>query len=248
MNVKTIKTRIFQPPKDDLFAFLKEALSQVKLKEKSVIVITSKIVSISEGRCLEINSIPEKDELIKKEADCYLPREASPGGHVMLTRKNNILIPTAGIDESNGKGYYILWPQNSYQSAKEIYDFLKKEFQLKEFGVIISDSHCVPLRWGVSGIGIAYFGFYPLRDYRQKKDIFGRELKMTQVNLIDGMAAAAVLTMGEGDEQTPVAIIEDIDFLQFKEFDPQKENPLIIDADEDIYAPLIKGVDWQKGL
>lgn len=71
---------------------------------------------------------------------------------------------------------------------------------------------------------------------------------MTQVNLIDGMAAAAVLTMGEGDEQTPVAIIEDIDFLQFKEFDPQKENPLIIDADEDIYAPLIKGVDWQKGL
>ena len=70
----------------------------------------------------------------------------SPGGHVMLTMKNNILIPTAGIDESNGKGYYILWPKDPYQSAKKIYNFIKQEFKLNNFGIIISDSHCVPLR------------------------------------------------------------------------------------------------------
>ena len=64
----------------------------------------------------------------------------------MLTMKNNILIPTAGIDESNGKGYYILWPKDPYQSAKKIYNFIKQEFKLNNFGIIISDSHCVPLR------------------------------------------------------------------------------------------------------
>lgn len=220
----------------------------MKLKEKSIIVITSKVVSIGEGRCLKIDSVQDKDELIRKEADYYLPRELSPGGHVMLTMKNNILIPTAGIDESNGKGYYILWPKNPYQSTERIYNLIKEEFKLKEFGVIVPDSHCVPLRWGVTGIAMAYYGFYPLRDYRQTKDIFGRMLEITQVNIVDGLSSAAVLIMGEGAEQTPIAIIEDVDFIQFKEFDPQKENPLLIDKDEDIYAPLIKGVDWQTGL
>jgi putative folate metabolism gamma-glutamate ligase len=247
MIVKTIKTRVFEPPKDDLPSFIKEALSQVKLKEKSIIVITSKIVSIGEGRCIKIDSVQDKDELIRKEADYYLPRELSPGGHVMLTMKNNILIPTAGIDESNGKGYYILWPKNPYQSTERIYNLIKEEFKLKEFGVIISDSHCVPLRWGVTGIAMAYYGFLPLKDYRQTEDIFGRMLEITQVNIVDGLSSAAVLMMGEGAEQTPIAIIEDIDFIQFKEFDPQKENPLLIDKDKDIYAPLIKGVDWKSG-
>ncbi len=247
MIAKIIKTRVFEPPKDDLSSFIKEALCQVKLKEKSIIVITSKVVSIGEGRCIKIDSVQDKDELIKKEADYYLPREASPGGHVMLTMKNNILIPTAGIDESNGKGYYILWPKNPYQSAEKIYNLIKKEFGLKDFGVILSDSHCVPLRWGVTGIAMAYYGFYPLKDYRQTEDIFGRMLEITQVNIVDGLSSAAVLIMGEGAEQTPIAIIEDVDFIQFKEFDPQKENPLLIDKNEDIYAPLIKGVDWKSG-
>ncbi len=248
MIVKTIKTRVFEPPKDDLPSFIKEALRRVKLKEKSIIVITSKVVSIGEGRCIRIDSVRDKDELIRKEADYYLPREASPRGHVMLTMKNNILIPTAGIDESNGKGFYILWPKNPYQSAEKIYNLIKEEFKLKEFGVIISDSHCVPLRWGVTGIAMAYHGFLPLKDYRQTKDIFGRVLEITQVNIVDGLSSAAVLIMGEGAEQTPIAIIEDVDFIEFKEFDPQKENPLLIDKDEDIYAPLIKSVDWQTGL
>lgn len=248
MIVRTIKTRVFEPPQDDLSSFIKEALCQVKLKEKSIIVITSKVVSVGEGRCIKLDSVQNKDELIRKEADYYLPREASPGGHVMLTIKNNILIPTAGIDESNGKGYYILWPKNPYQSAEKIYNLIKEEFKLKEFGVILSDSHCVPLRWGVTGIAMAYYGFYPLRDYRQTKDIFGRMLEITQVNIVDGLSSAAVLMMGEGAEQTPIAIIEDIDFIQFKEFNPQTENPLLIDKDEDIYAPLIKGVDWKSGL
>lgn len=241
MLVKAIKTRPFLPPKDDLFALLKEAL--VNLKEKSIIAITSKIVAIGQGRCVKVGSI-DKDELIKKEADLYIDRTESPNGYAILTIKDNILIPSAGIDESNANGYYILWPEYPCKAAKDIYDFIKKEFNLKQFGVIITDSHCTPLRSGIMGIGIAYYGFYPLRTYIGKKDIFGREMKMSQTNIVDSLAASAVFEMGEGAEQTPIAVIEGIENIEFGDF--SKEDALKIDQDNDIYKPMIKSAKWQK--
>ena len=99
---------------------------EFKLKEKSIIVITSKVVAIWQGNCIKIDSKINKDELVKKEADLYIDRKKVPGEFVMLTIKNNILIPTAGIDESNANGYYILWPEKPFDAAKKIYDFIKK--------------------------------------------------------------------------------------------------------------------------
>lgn len=247
MLVQTIKTRPFLPPKDDLFSFIKESFSDVNLKEKSIIVIASKIVSIWQGRCLKINSIENKDDLIKKEADLYLDRDKVPQGYVMLTVKDNILIPTAGIDESNGNGYFILWPKNPFQAAKQIYDFIKENYHLNNLGIIIADSHCTPSRRGTTGISIAYYGFYPVKDYRGTKDIFGREMKISQSNIADSLSASAVFVMGEGNEQTPIAIIEDINFIKFEEFNPKNSNPLEIDRDDDIYTPLLKAIKWRKG-
>lgn len=247
MFIKTIKTRPFIPPKDDLFSLFKENFSDVNLKKKSIIIIASKIISIWQGQCVKVDSIKNKDDLIKKEADLYIDRDKVPKGYVVLTVKDNILIPTAGIDESNGNGYFILWPKNPFLAAKQIYNFIKKNYHLNDFGIIISDSHCTPSRWGVTGISIAYYGFYPLKDYRGTKDIFGREMKMSQSNIVDSLAAAAVFVMGEGNEQTPIAVIEDINFVKFEEFDPTDFNPLEIDRDEDIYAPLLKAIKWRKG-
>ncbi len=247
MLAKAVKTRPFLPPQDDLLSLIKESFSHLKLKEKSIIVITSKIVSIWQGRCIKTDEFPDKDELIKKEAEFYLDRDKVPGKYVMLTIKQNLLIPTAGIDESNANGYFILWPKDSYKTAEKIYNFIKKNYHLKDFGIIISDSHCTPLRWGTMGLALAYYGFYPLEDYRGKKDIFGREMKITQANRADALAAAAVCVMGEGNEQTPIAIIEDIDFIKFKKIKKNTLNPLEIKPDEDIYAPLLKTIKWKKG-
>lgn len=245
MLVRAIKTRPLIPPKDDLLSAIKESLLKYKLKEKSIIVVTSKVVSIWEGRCVKISGELDKDKLIKKEAHKYLDRVTPKD--VMLTIKNNILIPTSGIDESNANGYYILWPEEPFISAKKIYNFIKKEYKLKDFGIIISDSHTTPLRTGIMGIGIAYYGFYPLRDYRGKEDIFKRKLKMSQTNIIDSLSAAAVYEMGEGDEQKPVAIIEDVGDVKFKKNNLSKNNPLEINIDKDIYAPILKSVKWKKG-
>jgi putative folate metabolism gamma-glutamate ligase len=246
MHITAIKTRPFVPPKDSLFSLLRESFSGVKLKDKSIVVITSKIVSIWQGRCVKIGEVQDKDDLIKKEADFYIERKEVPHKSAMLTIKNNVLIPTAGIDESNGNGYFILWPENPFAAAKKIYKFIKKEYRLNKCGVIISDSHCIPCRLGTVGISIAYYGFYPLKDYRGKKDIFGREMKISRANIADALAAAAVITMGEGSEQTPVAIIEDVDFVKFKEFDPTIFTPLGVDRKDDIYSPLFRATKWKK--
>ena len=241
MLVKAIKTKALIPPKDDLLSVIKGSV--VELKEKNIVVVTSKVVSIYEGRCVKISDIKDKDELIKKEADLYIEREkVFSECDVMLTIKDNILIPTSGIDESNANGYYILWPEKPYESAKKIYEFIKKTFGLKEFGVIISDSHTTPLRCGIMGIGISFYGFNPLRDYRNKKDIFGRTLKMSRTNIVDSLATAAVYEMGEGSEQSPIAIIENAGDIEFCE----KYFSISIDPDIDIYSPLLKSIKWKK--
>jgi len=247
MLVKAVKTRPLIPPKDDLLSVIRESI--LKLEERSIIVITSKVVSIWQGRCVKIIQNSkfkiQKSELIKKEADFYIDaRVVPPAGQIMLTIKDNILIPTSGIDESNANGYYILWPEKPFSAAKELYNFIKKEYKLKNFGIIISDSHIAPLRTGTIGIGLAYYGFNPLRDYRGKKDIFGRKLKFSQTNIVDSLSDAAVYVMGEGSEQTPIAIIEDAGDIEFseKEFDSLK-----ISIDEDIYSPFLKSVKWKKG-
>ncbi len=247
MKVTAIKARLFLPPKDDLFSLIKESFFDVKIKEESIIVVTSKIVAIWQGRCIPLSEVLNKDDLIKKEADFYIDRDQVPNRYVILTIKNNILISTSGIDESNANGHYILWPKNPFICAKEIHAFFKKTYQLKKVGVIISDSKSNLLRLGVTGIGIAYYGFKPLRDYRGKKDLFNREIKLSQTNIVDSLADAAVFEMGEGSEQTPIAVVEDVKHITFTDADFTTHDVLSIDKDDDIYAPLFRPEAWKKG-
>lgn len=245
MKVLAIKTRKFIPPKDDLWDLLSAVRS---LKENSVVAVTSKVVSIGEGRCIRINSV-SKDQIAISEADLYIPRELSPNSQILNTIKNNLLVASSGIDESNGKGYYILWPKNPQKSVKKIWDFFRKKFKIKNLGVIITDSRLTPLRRGVVGLAIAYYGFKPLKDYRGKADIFGREFKMETSNIPDSLATAAVLETGEGSEQQPIAIITQIPGIEFisKEFKPKSADKFEIPLKEDMFYPFLSSVKWKKG-
>ncbi len=236
MKIIPIKTRIVRPPKDDIYSVIDEFCPT--LKEKDVFLITSKIIAIHQGRCVKISSIENKDDLIKREADVYIPRKECPGEYVILTIKNNTLISSAGIDESNANGYYIFWPKNPEKEAKKICEYLKKKFLLKKLAVIITDSHIIPMRYGVIGISIGFYGLNPLKDYRGEKDIFGRTIKMSQSNIVDALAVMGVLSMGEGNEQKPIAIIRGADFIEFT--DEEKYQESLIPTKEDIYYPLLK--------
>lgn len=248
MHIIALKTRKLLPPKDNLFSALKDSIPT--LPEKSIVCIASKVVSINEGRCIPFKDVPDKDELIKSESDLFLPREATPNSWVMHTIVQNILLPTSGIDESNSNGHFILYPKDPKASAKQLWEFLTKEYKVKDLGVVITDSHSVPLRRGLVGFCLSYFGFTPLYDYRGEKDLFDRELKVSMSNIPDSLASIAVLVMGEGDEQTPVALISDLDGIEFTEKEYTSDIPYSsyeIDMKEDLFEPFLTSVPWQKG-
>jgi len=245
MNIQTIHTDQVTDTTGDIFKFLDKHVQT--LEEKSVLVVTSKVVSICEGQIVKIGSV-NKDTLIENEAEYYLPHTKSKYD-VTLTINHNLLVPTAGIDESNGNGYYILWPKDPQESANRIREYLVKRFSLKHAGVIITDSRSSPLRWGTTGVAISHSGFLALNNYIGKPDIFGRKLTMTKANIADGLAMGAVTVMGEGREQTPLAMITDVPFVQFQKRNPTSEEitSLRIDIADDVYAPLLSMADWKKG-
>ena len=72
---------------------------------------------------------------------------------------------------------------------------------------------------------------------------------MQKANIVDALATSAVLVMGEGAEQTPLAIIEDIPFVKFQEKNPSKKElkDFLINMDDDLYGSLLKSVKWRKG-
>ena len=235
MNCFPVKTRILNPPQDDLFAALAEA--DFELHEGDVVCVASKVVAIHQGRCVKISDEVDKDELVAQEADLVAPKDTNQHGF-QLTINEHAIIANAGIDESNSNGYYTLWPSEPHKAAREIWEHLRDKHNVDNLGVIITDSHLTPMRWGVSGISIGFFGINPLRDYRGTNDLFNRELKVAQTNLIDSIAAAAVLEMGEGNESTPIAIVRGIADLEFPDKDMSKE--FLIDPEDDVYHELLE--------
>lgn len=245
MNVVAVRTQKVTTKDTDLKTLLDTYVPEIK--ERSVIAVTSKIVALCEGRVAEIGTI-EKDELIEKESEYYIPSEENQYG-VSITIKNNIVIASAGIDESNANGKYVLWPENPQESANQIREYLAKSRGLREIGVIITDSRLSPLRWGVTGVGIAHSGFEAVNDMRGKPDIFGRPLHVTKVNILDGLAAASVYVMGESNEQTPLALVTEIPHIRFQDHNPSEDElaMLKITMEEDIFSGILKNVTWRRG-
>lgn len=239
MEVNAIKTAIVHPG-DSLFAFLQAALPP--LTEGSIVALTSKMISTCENRIIAKSTIAAH-ALVQQEADAYLP-PASSGKQ--LTIKQQRIVPSAGIDESNVRDAYILYPENSQESAEKIWHFLRDTYQLTQLGVIITDSTITPLRSGTTGVCIGWCGFAPLYDYVGSKDIFQQTLRMSKINLLDALATAAVFVMGEGAEQTPLAIIRHAPKVTFQTSVPSaaEKKSISIDVDQDLFAPLLQQAAW----
>lgn len=244
MRVQSIQTHPITTADPDLLTILATYIQS--FAEQSILAITSKIVSISQGRVVA-SAGTDRQQLVEAEADYFLPPAASRYG-VTLTLKDNLLTPNAGIDESNANGHYVLWPHDPQQVANAVRAWLCQRFGRRQVGVIITDSTPVPLRWGVTGVAIAHSGFLALNDYVGEADLFGRQLRMTKANVAQALAAAAVLVMGEGNEGTPLALMSELPFVQFQERAPTAAElaMLHIDLEDDLYAPLFAGVAWQE--
>lgn len=245
MQITSYKTHKIQP-NENLFAVLDRYLPS--LKENSVIAISSKIVGICEGRVIKKTSDKQKHELAKQEAEYYLPPEKNKY-NVMITIKHNLIVASAGIDESNSNGYLSFWPKNPQKSVNKIRSYLTKKHGINNLGVILTDSRLAPLRWGVTGWCLVHNGFTALNNYIGKADIFGQIMRVEQTNVADSLAGAATLVMGEGAEQQPLAVITDVPFIKFQPRNPTKEelDALKISIEDDVYSKMLTAAKWKKG-
>lgn len=233
MNIQSIKTRIFRE-NENLEEFIFEHIPHVQ--ENSIIVVTSKIVALSEGRTCDDDSEESKDHLIKEESDWMMRTK-----YCWLTLKDGMLVASAGIDRSNANGKLILLPRNSFTAAALLLSILRSKLKSKNLGVLIIDSRMLPLRAGALAYAIGYAGFKGVRDNRGKPDIYGRTLELSQTDVADGLASGAVICMGEGAEQTPLAVITDppVDWTD----DAPDPKELVIPPEDDIYRPFFKNLE-----
>lgn len=248
MTVTAVRTPLIRPG-SDLAEELAACLPR-PLPDRSVVVVASKVVSIAEGRLTgRAGDRAALHELVRAEAERYLEPHASRYD-IMLTIKGNWMFVNAGIDQSNAAGRLALWPRDPQRSANRLWRRLRERSAGgARLGVIIADSGGIPLNWGVVGRGIAHCGFVALRDYVGAPDLYGRPLTMEKTNLVQSLAAAAVLEMGEGSEQTPVALLEEVGRLQFQPREPTAAElqALRISLEDDAYAPVLRHAPWKRG-
>ena len=235
MIVKPIETKIFREG-ESLADFIGRYIK--KIPEKSVLVVTSKIVALSEGRTVVIENEKTREELIRKESKLAIRTK-----YTWLTLKDGMLMASAGIDESNGNGKLILLPKDSFKTAHLLRKTLCRKYGVKHLGVLITDSRTMPLRAGVIGVALGYAGFRGIKDYRGTPDIFGRTFEFSRTNVADSLATAAVVVMGEGNEQQPLALVTGAP-AQFCNRTHQKE--LYIDIKDDMYLPLLPKRNFKR--
>lgn len=222
MEVLAVKAPRIMQVGESLSAFVLECLrsAEVELESGDVVAVASKLVSYAQGRVVRLEDVepseeakelgrkyemdPRLAELILREAEQVL------GGvkGFLLTLKFGALVPNAGVDLSNApEGCAVLPPENPQLEAEKLRRELEEELGVK-LGVVVVDSFVQPLRLGTVGLAVGFSGFEPVRNYVGKNDLWGRQLKVSNLQVADSVATAAHLLMGEGSEGVPVVVLK----------------------------------------
>ena len=232
----------------DVFEELLKTLenNDSELNEGDVLVISTKYISNSQGRIIDLESViaskkgmqiskefrlkPEIAEIIIRESDKIF---GGIGGFV-ITSSDNIMAPNAGIDKSNArKDKAILYPTCPYLIAEQIRRKVFLEFFI-HVGIILVDSRLMPARIGTSGVAISCAGIEPVLDMRSKEDLDGNHLKVTFQAVVDNLATIANHKMGEGAESKPFAIVRNSDAnLTDRKINPSE---MAISPDQCVYV------------
>lgn len=199
-------------PGDDL-AELIAAADDAHLQDGDCLVITQKVVSKAEGRLVDIDPTDPLSHkpLVEAESVRVLRRR---GELIISQTEHGFVCANAGIDLSNvERGQAALLPVDSDRSARGIRDRLRARHG-HDVAVIISDTFGRPWRRGVTDVAIGCAGIRAVADLRGTTDALGRELMVTEVAVVDEIAAAADLVMGKA-KGVAVAIVRGLDLEWF---------------------------------
>jgi len=213
-------------PGDDLAALIAGA---VDLAEGDVVVVTQKVVSKAENRLVDIDLDVGHRPLVERESVRILRRR---GDLVIAETEHGFVCANAGVDLSNVEaGQAALLPVDSDRSARRIRDALRHRFSV-DVAVVVSDTFGRPWRRGVTDVAIGCAGLRPVVDLRGTTDALGRELQVTEVAVVDEIAAAAELVMGKA-AGVPVAVVRGIDSAWFG--DGSVVDDVVRSPDEDLF-------------
>lgn len=237
-------------PGDNIAKIIVETAEKngLKIEDGDVIVAAQKIFSKAENRLVRLRDVvpseraekivkithknPKFVELVLRETRKIIKASKDV---LLVEDKRGLICINSGIDGSNvkGRGNFALLPENPDRSAEECR--LKiKELTGRDVAVIICDTYSRPFRRGQVNFAIGVAGIKPLKDYRGKKDLFGKILKVKNVAVIDEIAAAAELLMGQATEARPVIVFKGLkDILEF--YDGCSINELWISREEDLF-------------
>jgi len=241
-------------PGDDLAALIHAALipSDLSLDAGDVVVITSKIVSKSEGRLAQLDGIepsafavewatqfdkdPRHVEVVLRESRRIARMDH---GVLIAETRHGFVCANAGVDASNAgaTGQLVLLPEDADASARRLRTSLAAAagIDTADLAVVISDTFGRAWRGGQINVAIGASGILPFRSYYGQTDPDGHTLRATSIAVIDEIAAAAELVMGKLD-RVPVALIRGADWPRLN---PPDEDPgaaaLVREAARDLF-------------
>lgn len=179
---------------DDLARLI--AAAAPELQAGDVVVVTQKVVSKAEGAMVRIDTDdPRGHKAIVEDQSRRIVRRR--GDLIISETSHGFVCANAGVDLSNvDEGWAALLPEDSDRSARRIRDGIRATLGV-DVAVIVSDTFGRPWRRGLTDVAIGCAGIKAIVDLRGTQDSRGRELQVTEVCVVDELAAAADLVMGK---------------------------------------------------
>jgi coenzyme F420-0:L-glutamate ligase/coenzyme F420-1:gamma-L-glutamate ligase len=196
MQLYAVKTRVVKVG-DNLVEVVLDSLrkQRLNLENDDMLALASKVVSYSQRRIVNLSDVkPSRraEKLAKKFS-------LEPGFAELVVDEADKIY--GGVEKA------LLTLKDNVLTANAGIDN-------KNAPVMVVDSGLVPLRIGTVGLALAVAGFSPIREWRGRKDLYGKTIVITRHAVADDLASAAHLLMGEAAEKTPVVLIRDapVDF------------------------------------
>lgn len=197
-------------PGDDLAAAIAGAARW--LRDDDVVVITSKVLSKTEGRIVAAPTDPEQRDLLRRKLiDDEAVRVLARKGKTFITENAIGLVQAAaGVDGSNiDSGELALLPVDPDGSAAALRDGIARQLGVR-VGVVVTDTMGRAWRNGQTDVAIGAAGLTVLHGYAGAHDAHGNELFVTEIAVADELAAAGDLVKGKLTG-VPVAVVRGLE-------------------------------------
>lgn len=206
---------------DDLPALI---CKNVELQDRDIIVLASTIVGKAEGLTFRLEDITPGARALEIAAkngqdprfvEAVLSRSSEllvENPFMLAVTKQGHTCVNAGIDDSNiEKGLLLNTPSDPDASAKKLGEELEA-LSGKKLSIIVTDTNGRAFKIGQTGVAIGLYKIHPLKRWIGEQDLFGKVLEVSEEAVVDELAGAANLLMGEAAGGYPVVVIRGLNY------------------------------------